>query len=217
MTQPRDYQRSTVNPISTLPAYDGELGARLTADGTAFTVWAPTAEAVTLRLFATGSDDEPGARAIAERPMASGPRGTWHVEIPEWLAGVYYDFLVAFPDGTVNRAADPWARAAGVNGARSMVVDLARTNPDGWDDDRGPDIPDGELVVWETHIGDFSNDPDCGVPAEHRGRFLVPWMRPGPTPTSSTGGTTRSTTTCPKAPTAPTPTTARRGSANARR
>ena len=173
MTQPRDYQRSTVNPISTLPAYDGELGARLTADGTAFTVWAPTAEAVTLRLFATGSDDEPGARAIAERPMASGPRGTWHVEIPEWLAGVYYDFLVAFPDGTVNRAADPWARAAGVNGARSMVVDLARTNPDGWDDDRGPDIPDGELVVWETHIGDFSNDPDCGVPAEHRGRFLA--------------------------------------------
>ena len=101
MTQPRDYQRSTVDPISTLPAYGGELGARLTADGTAFTVWAPTAEAVTLRLFATGSDDEPGARAIAERPMASGPRGTWHVEIPEWLAGVYYDFLIAFPDGTV--------------------------------------------------------------------------------------------------------------------
>ena len=173
MTQPRDYQRSTVNPISTLPAYDGELGARLTADGTAFTVWAPTAEAVRLRLFATGADDEPGARAIAERPMASGPRGTWHAEIPEWLAGVYYDFLVAFPDGTVNRAADPWARAAGVNGARSMVVDLAQTNPEGWDEDRGPEIPDGELVVWETHIGDFSNDPDCGVPAEHRGRFLA--------------------------------------------
>lgn len=41
MTQPRDYQRSTVDPISTLPAYGGELGARLTADGTAFTVWAP--------------------------------------------------------------------------------------------------------------------------------------------------------------------------------
>ncbi|WP_289094365.1 alpha-amylase family glycosyl hydrolase [uncultured Bifidobacterium sp.] len=173
MTQPRDYQRSTVNPISTLPAYDGELGARLTAGGTAFTVWAPTAEAVTLRLFATGSDDEPGARAIAERPMASGPRGTWHVEIPEWLAGVYYDFLVAFPDGTVNRVADPWARAAGVNGARSMVVDLVQTDPEGWDEDRGPEIPDGELVVWETHIGDFSNDPDCGVPAEHRGRFLA--------------------------------------------
>ena len=173
MTQPRDYQRSTVDPISTLPAYGGELGARLTADGTAFTVWAPTAEAVTLRLFATGADDEPGARAIAERPMTSGPRGTWHAETSERLAGVYYDFLVRFPDGTVNRAADPWARAAGVNGARSMVVDLAQTNPEGWGKDRGPDIPDGELVVWETHIGDFSNDLDCGVPAEHRGRFLA--------------------------------------------
>ena len=153
MTQPRDYQRSTVDPISTLPAYGGELGARLTADGTAFTVWAPTAEAVTLRLFATGADDEPGARAIAERPMTSGPRGTWHAETSERLAGVYYDFLVRFPDGTVNRAADPWARAAGVNGARSMVVDLAQTNPEGWGKDRGPDIPDGELVVWERRTG----------------------------------------------------------------
>ena len=54
-----------------------------------------------------------------------------------------------------------------------MVVDLAQTNPEGWGKDRGPDIPDGELVVWETHIGDFSNDLDCGVPAEHRGRFLA--------------------------------------------
>ena len=187
--------------------------------------------------------------------MTSGPRGTWHAETSERLAGVYYDFLVRFPDGTVNRAADPWARAAGVNGARSMVVDLAQTNPEGWGKDRGPDIPDGELVVWETHIGDFSNDLDCGVPAEHRGRFLafthdgthitgdpasptclnylkrlgvtcvqlLPFYDYGsvdetrPDSDQFNWGTTRSTTTCPKAPTAPTPATARCGSANARR
>ena len=95
MTQPRDYQRSTVNPISTLPVYDGGLGARLTDDGTEFTVWAPTAEAVTLRLFATGSDDEPGARAIAERPMTPGSR---EVDIRAWVSpnsgnafAMYYD------------------------------------------------------------------------------------------------------------------------------
>ena len=162
MTQPRDYQRSTVDPISTLPAYDGELGARLTADGTAFTVWAPTAEAVTLRLFATGSDDEAGR--TRHRRASDGVRPARHLACgdPGMAGGRLLRLLVAFPDGTVNRAADPWARAAGVNGARSMVVDLAQTNPDGWDDDRGPDIPDGELVVWETHIGDFSNDPDSG-------------------------------------------------------
>lgn len=171
--QPYDYRRSSVNPIAALPAYDGELGVSLTDNGTGFTFWAPTAETVTLRLFATGSDAEPNARRIGEYAMTRGECGTWQVTLSERLVGVYYDIVLQFPDGSVNRSADPWAHASGINGERSMVVDLGATNPEGWDDDRGPDIPDGELVVWETHIGDFSNDPDCGVPPEHRGRFLA--------------------------------------------
>lgn len=69
--------------------------------------------------------------------------------------------------------ADPWAHAAGVNGRRSMVVDLPRTDPEGWDADRMPEVPIAQTVVWETHVGDFSNDPAGGFPESHRGKYLA--------------------------------------------
>ena len=72
-----------------------------------------------------------------------------------------------------DRVADPWAHAAGVNGRRSMVVDLPRTDPEGWDADRMPEVPIAQTVVWETHVGDFSNDPAGGFPESHRGKYLA--------------------------------------------
>lgn len=82
-------------------------------------------------------------------------------------------YLIEFADGSVTRSADPWARAAGANGRRSMVVDLSRTDPDGWDADRRPTTPISSDMIWETHIGDFSNAQSSGVPAEHRGKYLA--------------------------------------------
>ncbi|WP_430385214.1 alpha-amylase family glycosyl hydrolase [Bifidobacterium angulatum] len=82
-------------------------------------------------------------------------------------------YLIEFADGSVTRSADPWARAAGANGRRSMVVDLSRTDPDGWDADRRPTTPISSDVIWETHIGDFSNAQSSGVPVEHRGKYLA--------------------------------------------
>ena len=86
---------------------------------------------------------------------------------------MYYDFLIERDCGSVDRVADPWARGAGVNGRRSMVVDFSRTNPDGWDHDHTPDVPLAQTVVWETHVGDFSNDPAGGFPESHRGKYLA--------------------------------------------
>ncbi|KAB8288436.1 pullulanase [Bifidobacterium ramosum] len=164
-------------PCPTYPVYTGDdLGATVTAHGTTFRVWAPSASGVTLRLFATGSADESEASSndpIATYELTSDTAGTWLVHCDDASHGTYYDYLVRFPGGTVNRTADPWARAAGVNGRRSMVVDLHRTDPDGWADDRRPQIPISNLVIWETHIGDFSNDPHSGIPAEHRGTYLA--------------------------------------------
>ncbi|WP_423734772.1 alpha-amylase family glycosyl hydrolase [Bifidobacterium simiarum] len=101
------------------------------------------------------------------------PDGTWVAHIDGVGHGTFYDYVAYFPDGHVTRTADPWARAAGVNGRRSMVVDLRQTDPEGWDGDRSPNVPASELVVWETHVGDFSNDEHSGVPADHRGTYLA--------------------------------------------
>lgn len=150
-----------------------QLGATVCNDGAQFALWAPTASHVTLRLFAHGTDAEPGSGMLGEYPMHYESDGAWVQGVPSAVHGVYYDYLIEFADGSVTRSADPWARAAGANGRRSMVVDLSRTDPDGWDTDRRPTTPISSDVIWETHIGDFSNAQSSGVPAEHRGKYLA--------------------------------------------
>ena len=91
----------------------------------------PRPGGVTLRLFDSGTPEDP-AEPTQTRDLTPGADGTWLVRCDGIGHGTYYDYLVRFADGTVNRTADPWARAAGVNGRRSMVVDLDQTNPAGW-------------------------------------------------------------------------------------
>ena len=157
--------------------YHGDdLGAVLNGDSTTFTLWAPTAASVQVRLYATGSDAEEGAAHQGDYDLQKDSlfdeTGMWRCTVPANLDGTYYDYHVTFPDGTENVAADPWARAAGVNGARSMVIDLSRTDPEGWDQDAAPEVPPQSLVVWETHVVDFSADPRSGVKRDHCGTFL---------------------------------------------
>ena len=70
--------------------------------------------------------------------LPKGQQGAWVYETVKNLDGVYYDYEVTV-DGVRRRTADPYARAAGVNGYRSMVLDLRRTDPNGWDMDKAPE------------------------------------------------------------------------------
>ena len=55
----------------------------------------------------------------------------------ENLHGTYYDYDVT-SGGETRRTADPYAKACGTNGRRSMAVELERTDPEGWKADRAP-------------------------------------------------------------------------------
>ena len=144
---------------------DEPLGSFCRAVGTRFVLWAPTASRVLLSLYTCGAD---GA-AFETQAMKRGERGVWTYETPRNLDGVYYDYLVTAQRAT-RRTADPYARACGVNGNRSMVIDLTRTNPEGWDSDRAPAKP-AEDVIYEMHVKDFSWDPASGVPFHLRGKY----------------------------------------------
>ena len=104
---------------------DRALGCFCSPEGTQFYLWTPTAESVVLRLWKVGEGDCP----LGQYEMMIGPKGIWRWESPEMLHGVYYDYLVTV-QGVIRQTADPYARAAGRNGARSMAVDLTRTNPE---------------------------------------------------------------------------------------
>ena len=134
--------------------YDGDdLGAVIDGDKTVFKLWAPTANAVTLRLFEKGDGGEP----FAELPMEKGEKGVWTLAYG-CGHGTYYTYAVTTCLGT-QEAVDPYARAAGVNGDRGMVVDLASTDPQLF---RDTGYYDGlssysDAVIWEVHVRDFSN------------------------------------------------------------
>lgn len=111
------------------------LGAVVSQSGTQFAIWAPTAEKITLRLFSRGSKGEDGDALIGQFLMRPEADGSWTYDFADNKHGLYYDFLIERDCGSVDRVADPWAHAAGVNGRRSMVVDLRRTDTEGWDAD----------------------------------------------------------------------------------
>ena len=125
-----------------LPYYHGsDLGANPTAEETTFKLWAPTACGVVVCLYATGTDAEPGAKELGVHEMRRGDGGVWAIVLSGNLHGTYYIYRIYFPDGRVHEVVDPYARSAGANGTRGMVVDLTQAAPDGWEQDRRPEIP----------------------------------------------------------------------------
>ena len=134
--------------------YDGDdLGSSWTDAGTLFKVWAPTASRVQLQLFEAGEGGEPAETIEMERM----DRGVWRAEAA-CEPGTFYTYLVTTAAGE-QEAADPYAKAAGVNGDQSMVVNLSDTEPEGFEHDRFFDgiSAYNEAVIWEVHVRDFSN------------------------------------------------------------
>lgn len=148
--------------------YTGPLGPDYAPGGTCLRLWAPTAEAVTVTLYHKGD----GGAVLGTEPLVRGAHGVWSIWLPGEQHGRYYTFAVTV-NGITRETGDPYARAAGVNGVRSMIVDLARTAPSGWERDVRPAIPPAQRAVWEVSVRDFSQDAASGVRAAWRGKYMA--------------------------------------------
>ncbi len=148
--------------------YDGDdLGAVICGEKTTFKVWAPTASSVILDLYRFGHKGE----AFKSTEMTLGEKGVWSCT-ESCGHGTYYTYTVTTSQGT-QTAQDPYARAAGLNGDRSMVVDLRLTDPVGWEKDK--EFSTGlksyaDAIIWEIHVRDFSNKIDS---SEYKGKYLA--------------------------------------------
>ena len=130
-----------------------------------FRIWSPFAEAVMIRFYRDGSEGD----AFAAYEMKRLEKGVWEYRAKEDLHGIYYDFALCI-DGEAVISTDVYAKACGINGKRSMAVDLRRTDPEGWDKDEAPENGP-EQVIYETHVKEFSWDPAGGFPEETRGKY----------------------------------------------
>ena len=150
--------------------YEGDdLGATWTKEATSFRLWAPTASAVSVNLYASGTEGTDDLIESVE--MTADVNGTWIATVDGDQNGVYYTYSVTRKGETVE-ACDPYARTTGVNGNRAMVVDLDSTDPAGWENDTYVTVENyTDAVIWELHVRDFSIDESSGM--ANKGKYLA--------------------------------------------
>ena len=147
-------------------SYDGELGALYEKEGTLLRVWTPTAKSVEVWIYADDSFKGPSTKI----EMVQKPKGIFVAYLPGDQHGTIYVYKILFLNNRESISVDPYARATTVNGMKSVIADLNRTNPDGWGE-RLPafGLPE-EAIIYELHIRDFSISETSGI--VNKGKFL---------------------------------------------
>ena len=147
-------------------SYDGELGALYEKEGTLLRVWTPTAKSVEVWIYADDCFKGPSTKI----EMVQKPKGIFEAYLPGDQHGTIYVYKILFLNNRESISVDPYARATTVNGMKSVIADLNRTNPDGWGE-RLPafGLPE-EAIIYELHIRDFSISETSGI--VNKGKFL---------------------------------------------
>ena len=149
-------------------AYNGDdLGAVYSASSTTFKLWAPTATEVKLITYKSTAEK---AEKDKETAMKAEDHGVWSAKLDGDKANTAYAYEVHFADGTVNVSADPYAKAAVVNGERSVVLADKDAGNAG---KRMPKFAHPtDATIAEMDVRDFSINPNSGISAAHRGKYL---------------------------------------------
>ena len=148
--------------------YNGQLGAIYSTDETTFKVWSPISKSAELLLFKSSSATSP----YSTYKMTRNSEGVWTVRVPGNLNGVYYLYKF-YSYGKYREALDIYSHAANASNTKSMVVNLLKTNPIGWNITRSPVLKEGtNAIVYETSVRDFTAATSSGVPTNYRGKYL---------------------------------------------
>lgn len=143
--------------------YTGDdLGANYTKEKTTFKVWAPGSTSLKVRIYDSGTptsvDPEKGDDEwYIESEMTLGEKGVYSAEVLGDLNGKYYTYVVSNSKYSEKEVVDPYAKSAGVNGERGMILDFDTTDPEGWNEISPLDYKKTELVVYETHVADVTS------------------------------------------------------------
>ena len=125
------------------------------------------AQQVTLRIY----DEGLGGKPVKTVDMKRGQGNLWQASVKGDLKGKFYTFDVKYDGKFRGECPGVWATAVGVNGKRGAIIDMAETDPQGWETDTRPSIPAKDLILYEMHHRDFSIDKSSGI--EHKGKFLA--------------------------------------------
>ena len=154
--------------IADYPVYEGnDLGLTYSTTASIVKVYSPAVDSMRIHLYEKGHEGAP----IDTRLMTYGKQGVWTIELEgDWL-NKYYTVQVFHKGKWLNEAVEPYAKATGANGMRAMFVDLSRTNPDGWNEDKRPALAKpNDIIIYELHVRDVSIHESSGI--KNKGKFL---------------------------------------------
>ncbi|GAA3934017.1 type I pullulanase [Hymenobacter algoricola] len=160
--------KATPVDFAAYPTYAGsDLGLTFGREQARLRVWAPTAQALQLKLYAEGT----GGAPVATYAMEKSTGGTWVYQLPTPLPGRFYVVQATIQGRQLAEVPDPYVHAVGLNGLRGAVLDPATASPAGWSDDRRPELGQAtDIVIGEAHVRDLTMHPQAGV--RQQGTFL---------------------------------------------
>ncbi|MFA9559012.1 pullulanase [Evansella sp. AB-rgal1] len=152
-------------------AYEGELGAKLHADGTAtLKLWSPKADDVSVVLY----DKDDQNKVVGTIDMTLGDRGVWQVTLDkdntslDSFRGYFYHYSITHEDET-KLALDPYAKSMATwadpdrSGGEYPIGKAAIVDPS----TIGPELDFANIpgfekredaIIYEVHVRDFTSD-----------------------------------------------------------
>ena len=138
-----------------------------TPEKTTFTFWSSVAEKMEVRLYTTYDASEFEVITLHEQEG-----DYWTATIKGDQVGKFYT-VCSYQGGEWGQESPGiFAKAVSVNGQRAAIIDMQATDPEGWENDQRPAMTDPtEVVVYETHMRDFTIDATSGI--VNKGKFIA--------------------------------------------
>jgi len=151
------------------PVYEaGDLGFSYNEVATTFKMWSPAAQEVKVNIYQSGNGDD----LESSFQMKRGSQGEWTFKFTGNQKNKYYTYQVRQNGAWLQEKPDLYSVAVGVNGQRSMIVELDETDPTGWENDSRPALENyTDIILYELHIRDMSIHETSG--AKNKGKYLA--------------------------------------------
>lgn len=133
-----------------------------------FNLWAPTAQKTKLLIYSNGVSGNP-ERAIS---MEKKQDGYWKAVVKGNLEGKFYTFSIKHNGKWLKETPGINAKAVGLNGNRAAIINMDKTDPADWANDKRPPLKSfTDIIIYEMQHRDFSVSPNSGI--VNKGKFIA--------------------------------------------
>ncbi len=139
--------------------YNGELGMIYSPQRTILRTWSPVSKSAEVLLYKNAEDKDP-SKVV---PMKYIGDGAWEAVLEGNWEGWFYKYRF-FSYGQNRETVDYYSKAVSKNSGKSAIIDLKKTDPEGFRTTPKPKFEDQvDAIIYEIHIADITGLDNAGV------------------------------------------------------